>query len=969
MKKLFQLGLMIIYCISLHAQFFEQLQPNTNHWGGVVTSVSVNPTNGNDIFLGTGSGGLYRSSNGGASWQYQGNFPTTSISYVSFCPGNSNIILVTTSFDTKTQRNGGIYRSADNGATWHNPFQSIPPVTSRCPDRCSASGISWLGRTSTVWVATDCGLMKSTDFGATWNQIIVDPAAINQYDYWDDRIRPDRMCSVLAIDENHVIAGGENGYYYMHDGRTWIRSIGAQPNFYCPRGLAVAPTNPRLLFRADYNAAYLQYSSDQGITWQNFPAPSLEAGNQAAFIRITSSSRGSRYFELYFGTGVVLKRATLTDDPSTWSSITWEQPTIDHTDPLDIAFHPVTGRPLLLVGDFGVMRTTDEGATWASSGGGVEGLNALELYGLGVQNINTGPADVTFITWHNNTWNSNDDIDWTIRNLWEGLTIRASGPELSADNEAGLSTLPWGRSAEVYAKGISGGLPGYTYPRSGDCYRHVLFFKNPVDARHYIVNVSYWCTGFNAIYDIKPVIGGSWQEIGRTSMGNPIGYPQIAKGPGTSMSLYHCYQNSAGNKWLLKTLNINRSGGTAPSFSTPRMEGFGSLSQNSFNGFEPVFAVNPNDDNILIASDATAEQMKMSIDGGNRWTPLNDLTNLVTDNGRLRYFTTVSKSQPTVISFDPFHTNRIFVGTMESGILYSLNGGRSWNRIGGSEDITRIVDIRFARDGSIYVASSGKGLWKAMPVIPRIIRIFLERSGVFVRDPMTGARVPIEIIGDPENCAACRWIIAKEGTINGYSYNASTRKLSIAATNPQSVIDYGGGSKKQMLSFNSPGNFANCPSCNESRKKGMLIEGLILKGDKIVGFIEADKDSSKISDKDLFQIQYGQQETASLSIKGAVHAPGYWMAKQGETIQLNGEGFDSRQSKTDSNFVSVYLNGQLINGKVEVMKDGKFSVAIPLKTIPGYGAIICIQGNGNANRKAELTILVMNRDGDQERKQ
>src|SRR5881392_1547827 len=328
----------------------RQINSREIPWGGLFDTLAVHPRTPSIVFAGSGIAGLFQSIDGGAHWRHVDAFPGPRVTYVSFFASDPTIMLVTTGFDTRMQRGGGIWRSTDGGATWSEPPTSIPPITSRCPERVSANGISWEPGTATVWVAADCGLMRSRDRGETWTQIIVDPTAAGAWDVWDGRFRPDRIFAVLAQDADHVIVGGESGFYYMHDGRTWRRSIGTGNNGYCARGLAASPNDPNLLFRADYDGGYLMYSMDRGITWQRFPQTGLEAGNMPPWVR-TVALPGTTDFELYFGTGVGLKRAVIPRNQSSWPTLAFTDLAIAHSDILDLAFHPVTNRPMLIAGD------------------------------------------------------------------------------------------------------------------------------------------------------------------------------------------------------------------------------------------------------------------------------------------------------------------------------------------------------------------------------------------------------------------------------------------------------------------------------------------------------------------------------------------------------------------------------------------------------------------------------------------
>jgi photosystem II stability/assembly factor-like uncharacterized protein len=825
----------------------------------------------------------------------------------------------------------------------------------RCPERVSAGGIHWVNGFETVWVAGDCGLMRSADRGATWEQVIVDPEAMGIADIWDSRFRPDRMFSVLSVDGSHLVAGGESGHYYSSDGgRSWRRSVGAAPNVYCVRGVAGAPTDSRLLFRTDYDTAYLQYSIDQGMTWRNFPQPDLGAGNIAPWVRTAPISGSVSEFELYFGNGVGLKRARLSSDVSTWSRVRFEDLSLAHADPQDIALYPTTQRPYLLAGDGGVLNTRDDGASWSMVGAGPRGLNALEVYGLAAQHVRSPERNVvSFVTWHNDTWVSLDGAaTWMQRGPVEGFAIHASGPEVNDDSEALMSVQPWGGSGRLY-NSVSGADVTDPTPRDPGCYRHYTFFRDPADGKQNILASSYGCEGSAVIYDRRATDRTTWREVGRPAVGRFVGFPQTAT-TGGRVTIYHVYQNDAGNNVFVRTRNVT---GTATT-DLPAMRDFGSVAQMLFNGQEPVWAVKPDDENVLIAADATSQQMMISRNGGDDWTPLYELTELVIDYGRLR-FITERQSQATTIAFHPLNSSMIVVGTVKSGLLVSRNGGMSWGRVSGSDDIANITTVAFGRNAT-YFGTSGRGLWSWRVEIPRppnTLVQFLDQR--IVRDPSTGARVPIEIIGDPDRCPACVYVVASRGTIASATYDPK-RRLVITASDPEAVVIYSAAGSPSPLIMKSvrPGKFASCPACTAIGRQGQGVRALVFEKDTPRAFVASDEKGWTVPVELLTTADPGKRATTTaprVSFEGVVHGPGFDMASQGASIAVIGSDF-----RPDGEVI-VLVNGKPA-GRAKADAKGSFRQDVLLNTRPGEGSITCLQVAGEARLRAEKALLIQNHD-------
>jgi photosystem II stability/assembly factor-like uncharacterized protein len=914
---------------------FDQLRPAEIPWGGYTGAVAIHPTRPNELFAGAGPGGLYRTVDGGAHWRPVISFPSWNVGYVSYCPSDPRIVIATTWLsDTRIAHRGGIWRSDDGGARWKQA--PAPPETDRCPDRAGAAGVSWYGRT--VWVATDCGLRRSDDLGETWRPlIIVDPAAAGE--------TPDRMLTVLALDANHVVAGGQNGYYYMQDGRTWHRSEGAQPNLGCAHGLAASPANSRLLFRADYQTAYLQYSPDQGITWRNFPQSDLEAGNMPAFVYAVPRARSRTNFELYFGTGSVLKRAVIPYDIRRWSTVRFETLALDHLDPGDIAFHPTTRRPVLLVGDFGIMNTDDDGRTWHMVGAGPGGHNALNVYALGVQNVRSRSqrSDISFITWHNDTWISRDSgATWAMHEPTEGGVIRASGPDLNDESEVFIALSPGNGSQKLFTGGLAGEVTVPT-PRDGNCWRNYMFFRNPADGRQNILAVAYDCEGSRAIYDRRATEETTWREVARLDPGGGfIGLPQAAVRDG-NVTLYQAFTNAQGRIVLVRTENANAAG----VISRPSMGHFRTMTRTAFNGGEPVWAVKPDDERVLIAADATSGSMERSTTGGDEWEPMPELTSLVTDGGALR-FETDGQSQVTVVAFNPFDPSDVVVGTMAAGLFRSSDGGETWHPALGSERIRNITAVAFDRDRTTYVTGDGYGIWRWRERLDRlpfdVLRIFEER--LLVRDPASGELMPIDIIFNPDRCPACTLVLARSGAIRSLR-NDPKGGLIVGATEPQMLVTVGGvRSIAPVLTLPENGFAELCPVCNDA--KDLIVRGLLI-GDGKVHAVLAGKDEEwSLSDEFLF----GGKGMPQLELDGVQHGPGFDVAETGETISIRGDDFNA------NDVVAIILNGQCVETAKTDVK-GSFAVRITLQVIPGQSYIAAVQKGSKLVRRE---LFIGNRD-------
>jgi photosystem II stability/assembly factor-like uncharacterized protein len=109
--------------------------------GGRALSISVASTDQKRMVVATETGGLFRTFNGGASWQHLDGLPNYKTIDVAIASLDPNTIIATTQAQYRAVNDGGIWRSTDGGATWTQP-QGWAPQSATCMGRPSAYGIS-----------------------------------------------------------------------------------------------------------------------------------------------------------------------------------------------------------------------------------------------------------------------------------------------------------------------------------------------------------------------------------------------------------------------------------------------------------------------------------------------------------------------------------------------------------------------------------------------------------------------------------------------------------------------------------------------------------------------------------------------------------------------------------------------------------------------------------------------------------
>ncbi len=142
---------------------------------GRVPALAFHPTDRNILFIGTSAGGVWKSTNEGASWTpVTDNQCSLVIGAIVIDPVDPNIVYAGTGEPAEATAGCGVLRSTDGGNTWTN-IATAPFVTSIASafvfykimiDRATAGSTT----ATTLVAATNQGLFRSTDSGRSWTR-------------------------------------------------------------------------------------------------------------------------------------------------------------------------------------------------------------------------------------------------------------------------------------------------------------------------------------------------------------------------------------------------------------------------------------------------------------------------------------------------------------------------------------------------------------------------------------------------------------------------------------------------------------------------------------------------------------------------------------------------------------------------------------------------------------------------------
>jgi photosystem II stability/assembly factor-like uncharacterized protein len=261
---------------------------------GRVASIDVDPTDGSRIFVGAASGGLWLSENGGQSWDcIFNNERAASVGAVKLDPSNPSIIWVGTGEGNprNSQTSGnGIYKSLDGGKSWqHMGLENTRNIYRVVIDPRN-SDIVYVAAIGVAWgESPDRGVYKSTDGGQTWQKILYVDEKTGASDLVIDPKNPNKLIATMWQYRRwpwfFKSGGPGSGIYVTYDGgTTWAKRSdedGLPKGDLGRIGVAIAPSNPKIVYALVENKAKnaIYRSEDGGFKWKQVSTDS-QIGNR-----------------------------------------------------------------------------------------------------------------------------------------------------------------------------------------------------------------------------------------------------------------------------------------------------------------------------------------------------------------------------------------------------------------------------------------------------------------------------------------------------------------------------------------------------------------------------------------------------------------------------------------------------------------------------------------------------------------
>lgn len=424
---------------------------------GRCLDIEFDPIDPNVVYVGSASGGLWKSIDGGDSWTpLTDTLPSLAVGAVAVLPWNTDIVLIGTGEGNGTLNTDygvGILKSTDGGLTWGTTSLSYPGT--------SFHGFNVMEvnpATGTILAGASGALWRSVDEGETWT------AVLEGGNYYDVKWKPGDSLRVYAAKGSGSSAN--NVKVSLDDGLTWARAGVGQPLSASvgKTKIAVTPADPNVIYanyvnRLSHQTLGIYRSDDNGENWTAvYTGPNM-TGTQGWYNLSLAVDPDDP--DLVIAGGVKLYRSLdggVTFD-STGIGYGLGTETSVHWDHHAVAYKPGSSDEVWVGTDGGIWRSVDDGRDWTSRR---EGLVTYQFYDICV--AQSDPAFMMGGTQDNGVPGRVTVDEWFTSTLFaDGMVCNVSpddANEIYAEWQSGNHVKSVDGGKTWFS--IQGGIPAYS---------------------------------------------------------------------------------------------------------------------------------------------------------------------------------------------------------------------------------------------------------------------------------------------------------------------------------------------------------------------------------------------------------------------------------------------------------------------------------------------------------------------------
>jgi len=496
--------LFVVLCfsgIAIHAQKiavsqFKNLKARSIGPAGMsgrVTAIDALYSNPNIIYLGTASGGVWKTENSGAKWEpVFDDQPILNIGAVAIQQNNPSILWVGTGEGNPRNSiniGGGIFKSLDGGKNW----KMMGLEKTRNIHRIIIDP----NNPNTVYVAAignpysehpERGVYKTTDGGDTWNLILHTNDTSGCADLVIDPVNPNKLIAAMwqhrRTPYSFTSGGPGSGLYITYDaGKNWKKlgkDEGLPEGNYGRIGLTICNSEPSRIYamvEATKNGLYK--TDDGGFKWELVNSNKADVTNRAFYfqdIRVDPKNENRLYN--------ITQTIGMSEDGGKSFKTVIPYGGI-HPDHHAFWINPNDPNFIIDGNDGGIGISRDKGKNWIFS----EQIPVGQFYHINVDN--NIPYNVMGGMQDNGSWRG-PAYTWTtagIRNFYWNNVGGGDGFDASPDPENNDWVYAMSQEGELQKTNVVTGEAMYIKPPAPDAKTYLrfnwnaAFAQDPLDAK------------------------------------------------------------------------------------------------------------------------------------------------------------------------------------------------------------------------------------------------------------------------------------------------------------------------------------------------------------------------------------------------------------------------------------------------------------------------------------------------------
>ena len=682
--------------------------------GGRIADVEGVPGDPNVVYVASASGGLWKTTNGGVKWtpifEREG---TISIGDVALAPSNPDVVWVGTgesAVRNSVSFGDGVYKSTDGGKTWqHMGLKESEHISAIAihPQNPDIVYVAALGHA--FGPNEERGVFMTTDGGRTWNKTLYIDNQHGASDLEIDSTNPNILYAGMWSFERkpwtHRSGSEKGGVYKSIDGgRTWKKVENGLPKLMGRIGIRVAPSNPNVVYAiVESKDGTLYRSDDRGETFRNVSKQEsiVSRGFYYTKVRVDPTNENRVY-------AVASTLFVSVDGGRTFRSITSRS----HIDFHALWIDPKNPKRMWHGQDGGIGVSYDGGESWEA----VYNIPLGQFYQVHADNrqpfynVMGGLQDNGSWTGPSRTREPSGIMndDWRMVSFGDGFYVinHPDNPDVYLSESQGgeivwtdfrtreqQSVNPWGR-------GSGGG------PAAGQKYRWnwnapLVFSAHEKTTVYFGANVLFKSSDFGKTWEpISPDLTTNDPEKQKDA-GGPVAVENTTAEYHTTIITIAESPVQKGQIWVGTddgNLQVTTDGGKNWNNLVKNVSG---LAANS-----PVSHVEPSRTNANTAYVAFERHMFddfkpyifKTTDGGKSWTSI---------AGNLP-----AKAYVQIVREDPKNTNLLYAGT-EIGLFASYDGGKNWIPL-NLKNLPNVAVhdiVVHPRENDLILATHGRSLW------------------------------------------------------------------------------------------------------------------------------------------------------------------------------------------------------------------------------------------------------------------